>query len=221
MKNAEEKRELSDAEKLQMELIAIDTLQQYGFTIRIPLREAEISTLRGKQTFLGRLLGRGKKAPLPSQIEPKMRMMPDPSNPDRQVEYWEGEVAIRPLYLATIDRLRAKRLELELKDPNIKDHLEQLDNADDYMLQYTAEMCYLLAIATLNVDDERKHHAELKQLAEFYRTHLTNSRLQKMVSVVMMMRDIKSFQISTRLILGMGSQTMPREASRVEKKSEG
>lgn len=215
----EKKKEYTDAEKLQMELLSLDVLQQYGVTIQIPLREPEISRLRARKSFLGKLIGRAKKTSLPGNLEPRKRYMPNPSNMDEKIEFWDVEVSIRPLYLATIDAIRSRRIEMELKDPAIKNKLETLDNTDDYMMRYTAEMCHILALATLNVDDERKYRKELQEWAEFYRQHLTNQRLIKLVSVVMMMKDVKSFQTSMRLILGMGSATTPREAPRIETKS--
>ncbi|MBQ7143209.1 MAG: hypothetical protein IJR84_09180 [Bacteroidaceae bacterium] len=212
----EEKNEQTTREQFETELAAINLLQQVGVTFCVPLKREEIAAITAKKSFLSKMLRKRPKLVLPSEAKVNMRKMPNPENPAEQIDYYEAEISIRPLCLSTIDAIRAKRLELELKDPEVKEHFDSTDVNDTYLLRYTKEVCEVLAIATLNVDDVRKYHVEICQWAEFYRTHLTNQRYMKLVQVIMMMMDASSFRASTRLILGLGT-TAPREANRVVK----
>lgn len=212
------KTDLTERERFESEIAAINLLQQLGVSFNVPLKRDEIASLTAKKSFLNKLLHRKNKTALPTDLDIKSREMPNPINPAEQINYVEAEVNIRPLYLATIDAIRAKRLELELKDPQLKERLDSNDPNDTYLLKYTKEICDVLAIATLNTDDVRANRKEIALWSEFYRTHLNNQRYMKLTSVIMMMMDASSFRASTRLILGLGT-TAPHEANRVEKTS--
>ena len=233
-----EQKQPTQREQFETEIAAINLLQQIGVSFNVPLKSEEIATLNAPKSVLKKIFHRKTKSAVPpvvklSDFHPKgfefisyprygadmkinMRKMPNPDNPAEQIDYYEAEISIRPLYLATIDTIRAKRLELQLRDPELKERLDSVDVNDTYLLRYTKEICEVLAIATLNVDDVRKYSKEIALWSEFYRTHLTNQRYMKLAQVVMMMMDAQSFRASTRLILGLGT-TAPREASRVAK----
>lgn len=206
----------TEREQFETELAAINLLQQVGVSFSVPLKQEEIAVLRRKKSFLNKLLHPSHKKASTPEYEVKTRKIPNPTNPTEQIDYYEAEISIRPLYLETIDAIRAQRLKLDLQDSQLKQRMESSDPEDTYLLRYTKELCETVAIATVNTGDIRKHSSEIKRLAEFYHSHLTNARLLKLVSVIMMMQDVASFRASTRLILGLGT-TAPSEANRVEK----
>lgn len=216
MEEEKKNKDMTPQEKLELEISAINLLQQIGVSFNVPLRKEEIATLRAKNSLFNKLLRRTSKMALPPDLDIKTATIPNPNNPEEEIEYYEGIVSIRPLYLETIDAIRAKRLELDIKDPQFGEHLKIDDVNDTYLLKYTKEICEVLSIATINSADTRKHRREIELWSNFYRTHLTNQRYLKLTGVIMMMMDVQSFRNSTRLILGLGT-TAPREANRVEK----
>lgn len=213
-----EQKQLTERERLDTEIAAINLLQQIGVSFNVPLLQGEIAALTAHKSPIYKLLHPSRKNAIPAEIKVNSRKIPNPINPEEEIDYYEGEISIRPLYLDTICTIRAKRLELELKDSEFKERLESTDINDTYLLRYVDEICEVLAVATLNIGDVRKHRKEVNQWAAFYRKHLTNQRYMKLVQVVMIMMDAQSFRASTRLILGLGT-TAPREASRVANQS--
>lgn len=214
----EEKKEikaLTDEEKRAMEESAIDILLQFGVSFGVPLRKEEIASLQHKKSLLNKLLHRQPKIALPRELDIKTRKLPNPANPEETIDYYEAEVNIRPMCLATICAIRRIRLEIEQKDPKFKEKLESEDIYDWSIYDHMDMVLKALAIATLNTDDTRTYAKEIEEWMLFYRRHLVNQRLAKLVQVIMTLTDTKSFRISTRLILGLGT-TAPREASRVE-----
>lgn len=211
-----EQKQLTEQERFNAEIAAINLLDQLGVSFSVPLRKEEIASIKAKNSFLNKILHRKSKSSLPQEIEVKSRKMPNPLNPQEEIEYYEAEISIRPLRLATIDAIRSVRLKLQLKDPQFITRLESTDPNDTYLQQYSKEILEAVAIATINEDDTRKYRTQIEQWVEFYRRHLTNQRYMKLAQVVMMMMDAPSFRASTRLILGLGT-TAPREANRVEK----
>lgn len=212
----EEKKNLSEEEKAQLEESAIDLLLQYGVSFGIPLLKEEIDALRPQKSLLNKLLHRKPKTGLPPELDIKSLKIPNPKNPEEQIDYYEAEVNIRPLRLATICAIRRIRLQIEQKDPKFRKKLETEDVYDWSVYDHEEQILTALALATINSDDMRKYAKEVECWRMFYHRHLTNPRYAKLVQVVMAMTDTKSFRISTRLILGLGT-TAPREANRVEK----
>lgn len=204
---------MTERERLDAEIAAINVLQQVGVSFKVPLLKNEINRYMKRNSLFGKVCSMFPGLNLPKGVDVIKTKMPDPSNPDEQIDYYEAEISIRPMYLATIDAIRARRLKIEIKDHEFKKHLNSNDPSDTYILQYTDEVCEALAIATLNSDSNTK---EIKSWAKFYKAHLTNQRFLKLTSVIVMLMDHASFRASTRLILGLGT-TAPREASRVEK----
>lgn len=202
---------------LQMEIAAINLLQQVGVSFNIPLREDETALLRRKNKFSYKLSHFWLKRSLPANLDVTKTEIPDYKNPSKMIEVYVADVHIYPLYLETIDAIRSKRLELELRDPLVKSKLESLE-ADEYLLKYTDELLEVIAIATINSADLRKHASEIAKWKRFYRKHLTNVRLLKLVGIIIAMQDTASFHNSIRLIMGVGT-TAPSEASRIESQS--
>lgn len=198
-----------------MEESAIDVLLHSGVTFSVPLRKEEITSLTAQKSFLNKLLHRKPKTSLPPEIKVNKRRMPNPNNPQEEIDYYEAEVNVRPLYYATICAIRKIRLQIEKHDPNFAEKLATNDPHDTSIFD-VPELMRAVAIATLNIDDTRKYADEIEQWVNFYSRHLTGFRYIKLVQVVMTMMDAQSFRNSTRLILGLGT-TAPREASRVEK----
>lgn len=212
----EEKKVLSEEEKAKLEETAVDILLQLGVSFGVPLRKEEIATLRHEKSFLYKLLHRKPKMALPPDLDIKTLKIPNPTNTEEQIDYYEAQVNIRPMCWATISAIRKIRLEIEQRDPKFREKLESEDIYDWSLYDHEEQILKALAIATLNTDDVRTYAKEIEVWKMFYHRHLTNQRLAKLVRVIMAMADTKSFQISTRLILGLGT-TAPREADRVEK----
>ena len=198
-----------------LEESAIDVLLHSGVTFNVPLRKEEIATLTASNSLFNKLFHRKPKTALPPEIKVNRRRMPNPLNPQEEIDYYEAEVNIRPLYYATICAIRKIRLQLEKRDPNFEEKLNA-NNPQDTRIFDIPDLMQAVAIATLNIDDTKKYASEIKQWVNFYNRHLTGFRYIKLVQVVMAMMDAQSFQNSTRLILGLGT-TAPREANRVEK----
>lgn len=205
----------TEREKFENEIAAINLLQQVGISFRVPLKQDEIRQYKRKNNFLNKIYILRKKSSIPRDFVVNSQKIPNPNNPTEAINYYDVEINIRPLYLETIDTLRKKRLELELKDQIFSENLNS-ENGGMYLLKYTREICDMLAIATVNTANERKYKKHIAEISKFYHSHLTNQRLLKLVGVIMMMMDANSFHVSTRLIMGLGT-TIPREANRVEK----
>ena len=216
MSRKEIDKKQTEQEKFENEIAAINLLQQIGVSFHIPLKKEEIRRYKTRNIFFNKYILKDKTKDIPRDFEIKTQKIPNPNNPTEEIEYFEVEINIRPLYLETIDTIRKKRLEIEIKDPLFKECLEKEGKDKAYLLKYTKEICEVLAIATINSADERKNRSKIKEIAKFYNSHLTNQRLLKLTSIVMMMMDIESFHVSTRLIMGIGT-TAPHEANRVEK----
>lgn len=198
-----------------MEIAAINLLQQVGVTFNVPLRKEESAFLRRKHKIPYKLSHFRIKRSLPRDLGINKTEIPDPNNPGKIHEVLVADVRIYPLFLETIDAIRSKRLELELRDPLVKEKI-MLVTQDDYMLQYTDELMEVIAIATVNSADLRKHKREIERWKNFYKSHLTNARLKKLVMVIIAMQDTAAFQHSIRLMMGVGT-TAPSEAKRIEK----
>ena len=141
-----EQKELSAQEKRDMEMAAITLLDQIGVSFNIPLRKEEIEFFTKKKSLFKKIFHRVEKNPLPSGVKVNVRKMPNPDDPAQQIDYYEGEISIRPLRLATIDAMRYKRLELESKEPQLKEHLESTDSNDIYLFNYTREILEILGL---------------------------------------------------------------------------
>lgn len=207
---------MSPQERLETEMAAINLLQQVGVQFSMPLLGKEIERIKrrtGRFGWFYRLF----TPPLPNCISHKTSIVPSPENPDQKIEYWEAEVSIRPLTLATIDALRSIRIELQQKDTKFEEEFTS-ENTSPHLLQYTHEICNALAIVTLGQDLSQAKSLQRKRISEFYRHHLTPMRLLKLSQIIFALMDARSFHASTRLILAAGT-TMPNGANRVEQQA--
>jgi len=215
-KEEEDKKQtkLTSREALQIELDAINTLQQVGISVRIPLRRLDF-VRRGLRTlFREKVSQKPNIHALPGDVEVITTSLPDPKAPQENVEVHTADVRIRPLFVDTIDMIRAKFLEVSLSENDI---LRLIEGNDECLLKYEDWMTEVLAMAVIN-DGPRAKKKDIAAWSGFFKSHLTNARLYHLTKIVVAMLDTASFIGSIRLVAGVGA-TAPRSTERIESKS--
>lgn len=220
--NQEEKKEnkdqqpqqISAREAMAIERDAINTLQQIGVSVKIPLRRHDF-VRRGLFTlFREKVSEKPNIKALPGEVEIVKTQLPDPNAPQNTVEVQMADVRIRPLFADTIDMIRLKFLDMALAE---KDIMQLIEEKEGCLLKYGPDMHEILAIATIN-DGPRAKKKDIEAWREFYRSHLTNQRLFHLTKIVIAMLDDASFVASIRLVAGIGT-TAPRSTKRIEKET--
>ena len=206
-----EEKKYTDREKLDMELAAINILQQVGVSVKIPLRRRDFVRRGWYTLFREKVSQEPNIKALPGDVEVVKTQLPDPKDPTVTVDAHVADVRIRPLFVDTIDSIRAKFIAMSLKEENMA---RLIDKNDESLLKYEDDMCEILAMATINEGANAKK-GDIRKWAAFYRTHLTNSRLFHVVRIVIAMYDTASFLASIRLVAEVGT-TAPRSTKRIE-----
>lgn len=206
-----QEKQYTDRERLEMELAAIETLQQVGVSVKIPLRRHDFIRRGWKTMFREKVQQKPNISLLPGDIDVVSSLLPDPKDPQKNIEVKVADVRIRPLFVDTIDSLRARFLQIALKEEDFNKLIEHHDNR---LLQYEDDMCDIMAIATVNEGSKAKK-SDIKEWSKFYKSHLTNARLFHLVHIITAMYDTGSFHASIRLVAEIGT-TAPRSMERIE-----
>ena len=213
-KEEEQDNKIPTREALLIEQDAINTLNAVGMTVKIPLRRHDFVRRGWKTLFREKLSEKPNIKALPGNVEIVTTQLPNPKAPQDTVEVQMADVRICPLMVDTIDMIRSKFIDISLKELDI---MKLIEDNDACLLKYSDWMCEVLAIATIN-EGPRAKRKDLEAWRDFYKSHLSNSRLCHLTKIVVAMVDNPSFIASIRLIAGVGT-TLPRSTERIEKET--
>lgn len=212
-----EKKELTREEKLELEERAIETLLALGVKFSVPLKikpYKEPKFHRWVRTHLRFLKLSDRDRRVPADWDVSTLEVPNIETMAVETIY-QRNFHIKPLYLGTIDYLRKLYIPIEYDEGKIQERpLEESQR----LFQHTARMAEIAAVAVLNspsvVSDSSpsKQSKEVRELAQFFLTHLTSKRLEKLASTIQMLMDSEGFTNSIRLISVLG-RTMPKSQS--------
>jgi hypothetical protein len=210
-----EDQELTKEQKLELEEKAIETLLQYGAKFNVPLKIYPKSAPKRIQWWnkhFPKLAIRWKDSRVDPNWNVDIETVTDISTGGNKDVYMRHFV-IRPLYLGTIDFIRALELEIKFDENAIqKEPVAQSEK----LFKYTKTMAKIVAVAILNVCDiTDPYNDDVPDLQKFLYTHLTCARLQKLCMIIDQLKDRASFTNSIRLILQVEVMTTPK-ADRVE-----
>ena len=202
--------ELTAREALMIEQEAINTLHQVGMSVKIPdfVRRGWMTLFREKVSEKPNI-----KA-LPGDVEVVETQLPNPKALQDNVTAYVADVRIRPLMVDTIDMIRSKFIDISLCETDI---MKLIESNDGSLLKYSDWMCEVLAVATIN-EGPRAKRKDLDAWRDFFKSHLSNSRLYHLTKIVVAMLDTASFIASIRLVAGVGT-TAPRSTERIEQKT--
>ncbi|HBG40088.1 MAG TPA: hypothetical protein DDW85_01575 [Porphyromonadaceae bacterium] len=209
-----EEKEYTREERLEIEERAIQALLQYGVKFSVPLKikPKEVPKwIRVWNKYFPKHVKVWRDKRIPKKWNLDIVEIPD-VNTGRSVKTYMRYFHIKPLYLGTIDLIRMLSIEMEYDETKIQEKPFEESNR---LLKYQKLMAKIAAIATLNSCEAAKQDSkEVKELQNFFLSHLTSSRLQKLFVTIDRMSDKAGFTNSIRLISPAGT-TVPK-ADRVE-----
>lgn len=203
-------QELTREEKLALEEKAIETLLSMGAKFSVPLKikpRSECKLRRWARLHLGWFKAPRKDRRLPKTWNVTTLEVPNLETMEVETIY-QRNFHVKPLYLGTIDTLRKLYIQIEYNEENIQDNpLEESPK----LFQYTKLLAKIAATAVVNAPEvaDPVESKEVKDLTEFFFTHLTVARLKKLVGTISVMMDTEGFTNSIRLISVLG-QTKPK-----------
>lgn len=199
-------------EQLEIEERAIEALLTMGVKFSVPLKIKpynEPKLHRWARTHLRflKLTVRDRRVPADWNVS----TLEVPNVETMAVEQvYQRNFHIKPLYLGTIDYLRKLYIPIEFDEGKLQD--KPLDESQR-LFAHTLRMAQIAAVATINspeVTDPLGSRA-VKDLTEFFLTHLTVARLEKLASTIAVMMNNEGFTNSIRLMSVLG-QTRPKSA---------
>ena len=212
-KEKTDEREYTREEQLELEEKAIETLLSMGVKFSVPLKikpKNEPKLRVWARTHLGWF-----KAPRKDRRVPKswnVTTLEVPNLETMAVEtIYQRNFHIKPLYLGTIDYLRKLYIQIEFDEGKIQDNaLEESPK----LFQHTRLMAQIAAVAVINSPEviDPLGSKAVKDLTEFFLTHLTVGRLKKLANTIAIMMDSEGFTNSIRLISVLG-QTKPTKGA--------
>lgn len=207
-------QELTREEKLALEEKAIETLLSMGVKFSVPLKikpKSEPKLRKWARLHLGLFKAPRKDKRLPKSW--KVATMEVPNLETMEVEtVYQRNFHVKPLYLGTIDCLRKLYIQIEFDEDKVQDNpLEETPR----LFQYTKLLAQIAAVAVVNAPEvaDPLGSKEVKDLTEFFMTHLTVARLKKLVNTISVMMDSEGFTNSIRLISVLGT-TKPKNEPR-------
>ena len=210
-----EEKELTKEQRLELEEKAIETLLQYGAKFSVPLKVSPKAApkwiLWWNKRFPGLAIAwRDKRIPKNWIVEKDNVPNVFTGKAD---EVYMRRFHIKPLYLGTIDMIRALELEINFNEDAIQNN-PTIES--EKLLKYTNLMAKIVAVATLNVCDVADPmNKKVSDLQKFFKNHLTTRRLQRLCMIIDQLKDRAGFTNSIRLILQVEATTIPK-ADRVE-----
>jgi hypothetical protein len=213
-KPKEEQRAYTREEKLELEEKAIETLLSMGVKFSVPLKikpRKEPEWRVWARTHLGWFKAPRKDKRLSKTWNVTTLEVPNLDNMSVETIY-QRNFHIKPLYLGTIDYLRKLYIRIEYDEGKIQ---EDALGESPKLFQHTRLMAQIAAVAVINspeVADPMDNRA-VKDLTEFFLSHLTVRRLKKLSDTIAIMMDAEGFTNSIRLISVLG-QTKPKNATR-------
>ena len=191
--------DLTKEERLDLEEQAIEALLSYGVKFSVPLKFEPKQAPRWIRSW-------NKMFPK-HQKECRDKRIPKNWNVDivEVADINEGNTKnvymryfhIKPLYLGTMDMIRKLTIEIEFNEQKVQ---ENSIPEGERLMKYVPLMAKIIAIATLNCSDVSDiYNKEIKSLQNFYLTHLTSSRLQKLCGIIGKMSDKGGFITSIQI----------------------
>lgn len=213
----DEKRELTREEKLELEEQAINTLISMGATFKVPLKLAPKEAPWWIKTW-NRLFPNHARiyrdSRIPKDWDVTLEEIPDATQ-QKMVKTYMRQFVIKPLYLGTIDMIRMESIEIEYNEGKIRENPVEESKR---LFRYSQKLARILAIAVLNCPEVADPlYKRVKPLQQFFITHLTVAKMERLCSTIAVMRNSGGFTNSIRLILS-SSETEPK-ADLVEKEA--
>lgn len=207
---AEDRKELTREQQLEIEEKAIEALIQMGVRFSVPLKIHPVKTPKLIAWWNRRFpkhLKNWRDKRLPKTWDVTTTEIPD-ANVGMMKEVYVRNFVIKPLYLGTIDYLRKLYIQIEYSEEEIQEN-PLLESKK--LFKYVPLMAEIAAVAVVNssslADPLSK---EVKELQAFFMEHLTVARLKKLSDIISQMMNPGGFTSSIRSIMGSGT-TKPKQ----------
>ncbi|MGV8135920.1 MAG: hypothetical protein AB2L20_11955 [Mangrovibacterium sp.] len=201
--------ELTEDQKKEIEIKAIEALLQTGFEFEIPLKIKPKNPSRLALVWCKILHRQWRDKRIPKDWDVSTTVTQN-LRTGEDVTIYVRNIVIPPLFLGTIDAIRKLRIGIEFDEKRVQEAPIAESNR---LYQYIPEMAEICAVATLNkgvsTENERNIKTKTKELKLFYLNHLTSSNLFKLANVVNQMSDPANFTASIRSIQETPSPTKP------------
>ena len=215
MSEESKKKELTREQKLAIEEKAIQALLDMGVKFSVPLK-MEIKTQPKRISWWNRHFPNHQiiwhDDRIPKDWDVSIEDIPEADRQNMQTVYLR-RFYVKPLYLGTIDRIRAEYLNIEFDEEKI----QVAPGAESKKLfKYIPTMAKIAAMAVIN--DKRvtdPENEDVKELQEFFIEHLTVNTLSRLVSIISQMMNTVGFTNSIRSIVELPQPTKPKQ-NRVE-----
>jgi len=206
--------DMSKEERLQLEEQAIEALLSYGVKFSVPLK-IEVKEPPRWIRSLGRVLPKirdsWRNKNIPKNWNVDVAEVAD-LNETETKRIYKRYFHIKPLYLGTMDIIRKLTIEIDFDEVKLQ---ENSIPEGERLMKYISLMAKIVAVATINCSEVANVDSkEVADLQQFYLSHLTASRLQKLCSIISKMSDTAGFTNSIRLIRVV--ETPQPKADRVE-----
>jgi hypothetical protein len=186
--------ELTDVEKRDWEIKALEALLETGFNFSIPLKlkyKDVPNWIKWCNKHNIPIKWRDKRLPMNWNTELLKK--------GDEISYVRN-IRINPLYLGTIDSIRKLYLAIDFDENKIQ---ENPLKESKRLFQYASVMADIAAIASMNTGtDFDKYNKEFQEYRKFYISHLTPDLLLNLVVIINQMCNPAGFIRSIRLILG-------------------
>lgn len=207
--------ELTREQQLDLEEKAINALIEMGVRFTVPLKINPVNAPKRYAWWNKRFpnhikVWRDKR--IPKGLDVSVESVPD-AELGKMKDIYVRNFVIKPLYLGTIDYLRKLYLQIEFDEDKIQ---EQPVQESKRLFKYIPLMATIAAVAVINdpsiTDPKNK---QIKELAEFFTTHLHVARLKKLADVISQMMNAGGFTASIRSIREIG-MTKPKIQTRAD-----
>jgi hypothetical protein len=207
---AEDRKELTREQQLEIEEKAIEALIQMGVRFSVPLKIHPVKPpklIEWWNRHFPKHLKNWRNKRLPKTWDVTTTEIPD-ANVGMMKEVYVRNFVIKPLYLGTIDYLRKLYIQIEYSEEEIQEN-PLLESKK--LFKYVPLMAEIAAVAVVNssslTDPLSK---EVKELQAFFMAHLTVARLKKLSDIISQMMNPGGFTSSIRSIMGIGT-TKPKQ----------
>lgn len=212
-----EEKELTREQRIEIEEKAIQALLQMGVRFSVPLKIKPKSQPKyiswWNRNFPGHVrIWRDKR--IPKHWAVTTEQIPSTDGSTVEMVYMR-HFYIKPLYLGTIDVLRSLYLKISYDEEAIEK--EPLVETKKYF-KYIPQMAEIAAVAVINDPTVTEcSNKQVKDLKDFFLSHLTVSRLQRLADVISQMMNAGGFTYSIRSIREVGTtKPHPTKAAKIE-----
>jgi hypothetical protein len=201
--------ELTDIEKRDLEIRALETLLENGYLFSVPLKL--------KYKDVPKWIKWLNKHNIPVKWRDKRlpeKWLTEVVKKGNEFSYTRN-IRINPLYLGTIDSIRKLYLTIDFDENKLQ---ENPIKESKRLFQYTSVMADIAAIASINTGEIEfdKYNKEFREYRKFYISHLTPDLLLNLVVIINQMCNPAGFTRSIRLIMGSVNGATNPKADLVE-----